>query len=125
MATIDDDGPAGTADATGGAGRADAAGGSRWRRKARRAASASADTDRRSYSGLGGQVEKILRLAEAEAADLVAEAERRAARIVEAATLDATRIRSAAEAAARTTQATQATRAAHDTSGEADDPQGS
>jgi cell division septum initiation protein DivIVA len=66
--------------------------GRRWR-KAR-----FAETDRLLYAGLGERVEKILRLAEAEAEDLREAARMDAAAIIEAAERDAARIRAKAQA---------------------------
>ena len=66
------------------------------------------DANRPDYAGLGGKVENILRLAEAQAAELRAAAEQEAARIIEAAEQDAARIRAEAEADARAIRAVRA-----------------
>jgi hypothetical protein len=74
-----------------------------WRRMTR--GRVSAEADGLYYAGVGERVEKILRLAQAEAAELREAAEREAALIVESAERDAARIRSEAEAGARAMRA--------------------
>ena len=76
-----------------------------WRRKTRWLDRVSAGEDRLHYVGVGERVEKILRLAEAEASELREAAEREAALIIEAAQRDAARIRAEAEADAEAMRA--------------------